>query len=61
MLSAQLFGTTGIAMILVLGVASGERAAFDVALVLALLALLVVLAFVHRLREAVASAGEDER
>lgn len=48
MLSAQLFGTTGIAVILVLTVATGEMAGFDVALIFALLAVLTALAFSDR-------------
>lgn len=48
-LVAQLVGTTGIAIVLLLGAASGQPAALDVALILALLASLTVLAFVRRL------------
>jgi len=48
MLSAQLFGTTGIAVILVLSVATRGTAGFDVAIVFALLAVLTVLAFSDR-------------
>jgi multicomponent Na+:H+ antiporter subunit F len=49
MLAAQLFGTTGIAIVLLLAVAGGEPAGVDVALVFALLAVLTLLAFVRRL------------
>lgn len=48
MLAAQLFGTTGVAILLVLAQLQGEPAIRDVALVLMLLALLAVLAFVAR-------------
>lgn len=48
MLAAQLLGTTGIAILLVLAAKSGLPALRDVALVLALLAVLAVLAFVAR-------------
>lgn len=45
MMSAQLFGTGGVAILLLLGVA-GDAAALDVALVLALLSAFVSLALV---------------
>jgi multicomponent Na+:H+ antiporter subunit F len=48
MLAAQLLGSTGIAILLVLAVPFDQPALHDVALVLAMLALLVVLAFVAR-------------
>lgn len=48
MLAAQLFGTTGIAVLLLLGEATEERAARDVALVFALLSSLAGVAFVRR-------------
>lgn len=48
MLAAQLFGTTGVALLLVLAQAQPLAALRDVALVLALLAVLAVLAFVAR-------------
>lgn len=48
MLAAQLLGTTGIALLLVLATTLDNPALRDVALVLALLALLAVLAFVTR-------------
>ena len=47
-LASQLFGTTGVAILLVLAQLQGEPAIRDVALVLMLLALLAVLAFVAR-------------
>ncbi len=48
MLAAQLLGTTGVAMLIVLAERFAQPALRDVALVLALLALLAVLAFVAR-------------
>ncbi|HSK86316.1 MAG TPA: monovalent cation/H+ antiporter complex subunit F [Rubrobacter sp.] len=48
MLSAQLFGTTGVAMLLLLAQALSEPALRDVALVLALLSVVAVVAFVRR-------------
>ena len=60
MLASQLFGTTGVALLLVLAESQAEPALRDVALVLALLAVLATVAFVTRvLRIARAdSAGE---
>lgn len=49
MLAAQLFGTTGIAVLLLLGSAAPDRSARDVALIFALLASLAAVAFVRRL------------
>ena len=48
MLAAQLFGTTGVAMLLVLAEAMSTPALRDVALVLALLAAVAVVVFVRR-------------
>ncbi len=48
MLAAQLFGTTGVALLLILAHLQAMPALRDVALVLALLAVLAVLAFVAR-------------
>ncbi|WP_277831058.1 monovalent cation/H+ antiporter complex subunit F [Thauera mechernichensis] len=48
MLAAQLLGTTGVAMLVLLADPLGLAALRDVALVLALLAVLAVLAFVAR-------------
>jgi multicomponent Na+:H+ antiporter subunit F len=48
MLAAQLFGTTGVAILLVLGSALQLRALRDVALVFALLAAVLTVAFVKR-------------
>jgi len=46
MMAAQLLGTGGIAAVLLLGAATGEGAAVDVALTLALLAAFASIAFV---------------
>jgi multicomponent Na+:H+ antiporter subunit F len=46
MMAAQLLGTGGIAAVLLLGAATGEAAAIDVALTLALLAAFASFAFV---------------
>ncbi|MBL1378885.1 monovalent cation/H+ antiporter complex subunit F [Zobellella iuensis] len=48
MLAAQLFGTTGIGLLLVLAESMQEPALRDVALVLAVLAILATVAFVTR-------------
>ncbi|MBS3800684.1 MAG: pH regulation protein F [Thioalkalivibrio sp.] len=48
MLAAQLFGTTGVALLLILAELQGLPALRNVALVLAVLALMAVLAFVAR-------------
>ncbi|MBX3640441.1 MAG: hypothetical protein KIT26_09255 [Nitrosomonas sp.] len=48
MLAAQLFGTTVVAMLLLLAQASGNPALRDVALVFALLAAVTAVAFVQR-------------
>lgn len=48
LLAALLLGTTGVAFTLVLGEAVGERRAVDVALVFALLAAVLGVAFVRR-------------
>ncbi len=45
MLSAQLFGTAGVGVLVLLSVADGRGALLDVALVLALLAPLAVIVF----------------
>lgn len=65
MLAAQLFGTTGVALLLVLAELQRLPALRDVALVLALLAVLAVLAFVARVwnakRLAATAEDDDER
>jgi multicomponent Na+:H+ antiporter subunit F len=48
MLAAQLFGTTAVAVLLLLAEASGHPAVRDVALVFALLAAVTMVAFVRR-------------
>lgn len=48
MLAAQLFGTTAVAMLLLLAQATGNAALRDVALVFALLAAVTAVAFVQR-------------
>lgn len=48
MLASQLFGTTGVALLLVLAEAQGVPALRDVALILALLSVLAIVAFVTR-------------
>jgi multicomponent Na+:H+ antiporter subunit F len=48
MLAAQLFGTTGVAVLLLLGEATGVAALQNVALVFALLAVVTTAAFVLR-------------
>ena len=47
MLAAQLLGTTGVAVVLLVAEATGEPAGRDVALVLALLAAIAAIAFVR--------------
>lgn len=47
MIAAQLFGTTGIAIVLLLGAAAGQPAAADIALIFALFAALATAAFVR--------------
>ncbi len=48
MLAAQLFGTTAVAILLLLAEAAGSAALRDVALVFALLAAVTAVAFVRR-------------
>lgn len=48
MVAGQLFGTTGVAILLVLGQAMEEPALADIALVFALLAVVVAVAFVQK-------------
>ncbi|MDX1574232.1 MAG: monovalent cation/H+ antiporter complex subunit F [Methylophaga sp.] len=48
MLASQLFGTTGVALLLVLAEAQGAPALRDVALILALLSVLAIVGFVTR-------------
>lgn len=63
MLAAQLFGSTGVALLLVLATLQQAPSIRNVALVLALLAALAVLAFVARVwhaKDASAAKGEDD-
>ena len=48
MLAAQLFGTTAVAILLLLGQATGNTAIWDVALIFALLAAIAAVTFVRR-------------
>ncbi|MCF6346557.1 MAG: monovalent cation/H+ antiporter complex subunit F [Thiomicrorhabdus sp.] len=48
MMAAQLFGTTSVAVLLLLGQVEGDSALHDVALVFALLAAVTAVAFVRR-------------
>lgn len=48
MLAAQLFGTTGVAILLLLAVITESNAVFDIALVFSLLAAVAMLAFIRR-------------
>ncbi len=59
MLAAQLLGTTGVGILLLLGEGMGEPALRDVALLFALLAILTVFAFVERPAESEAEAAEE--
>jgi multicomponent Na+:H+ antiporter subunit F len=59
MLTAQLFGTTAVAVLLLLGEASGSVALRDVALVFALLAAVAVVAFVRRAWRPKGEGGRD--
>lgn len=59
MLSAQLFGTTGVAILLLLGQATDRTFWWDVALVFALLAAVTAIAFVSR-NESAETAQEQQ-
>jgi multicomponent Na+:H+ antiporter subunit F len=48
MLAAQLFGTTAVAMLMLLGASRASPALYDIALVFALLAAVTAVAFVRR-------------
>lgn len=62
MLASQLFGTTGVGLLLVLAEAAGAPALRDVALTLAILAILACVAFTHWMGADVEKSGdEDER
>ncbi|MFW5968459.1 MAG: monovalent cation/H+ antiporter complex subunit F [Persicimonas sp.] len=59
MMAAQLFGTTGVAILLLLSRAGRVEGYVDVALILALLAALAVIAFVRRTASRSAGAVID--
>jgi multicomponent Na+:H+ antiporter subunit F len=59
MLSAQLFGTTGVAILLLLSQALSTPALVDAALVLGLLAAVAVVAFVMRVPQSEREADEE--
>ena len=58
LMTAQLFGTTGVALLLLLAESLGMPALRDVALIFALLAILVVLTFVRNSRRQPGREGE---
>lgn len=60
MMAAQLLGTGGIAVVLLLGAATGEAAAVDVALTLALLAAFAAFAFVKAQPDDTAETSRPE-
>jgi multicomponent Na+:H+ antiporter subunit F len=60
MLAAQLFGTTGVALLLVLAELQQSPPLRDVALVLALLAVMAVLAFVARVWRGDPDSGDGD-
>ncbi len=59
MLAAQLFGTTGVALLLVLSEAQAMPALRDVALILALLTVLSMVAFVTREARIDGESGDE--
>ena len=59
-LSAQLIGTGGVAILLLIGAASDEPAAIDVALTFALLAALAAIAFVKAAESGEKSNGDEQ-
>jgi multicomponent Na+:H+ antiporter subunit F len=61
MMAAQLFGTGGIAALLLVGTASGVDAVVDVALTLALLAAFASVAFVKSDRPAAGDTASENR
>jgi len=60
MLAAQLFGTTAVAVLVLLGQAEDAPALYDVALVFALLAAVTAVAFVCRAWAAEAAVRSDD-
>ncbi|HTR06699.1 MAG TPA: monovalent cation/H+ antiporter complex subunit F [Paraburkholderia sp.] len=61
MMAAQLFGTGGIAALLLVGTATGVEAVVDVALTLAVLAAFASVAFVKAGQQTEGEAGKEER
>jgi len=61
MLSAQMFGSTGVAILLLLSKSFQTPALLDVALVFALLAAITAIAFVRRFWEPPAAGKENQR
>lgn len=61
MLSAQLFGTSGVAVLLLLAEGMSNEALRDVALVIAMLAVVATAAFVQRVWAREAAADGQER
>jgi multicomponent Na+:H+ antiporter subunit F len=61
MLAAQLFGTTGVGLLLILAELQNAPALRNVALVLALLAVMAVLAFVARVWHSGPAVPDQER
>jgi len=59
LMAAQLFGTTGVAILLLLGEVFAEPALRNVALIFALLAVLATVAFVRRVPPTAASEEEQ--
>jgi multicomponent Na+:H+ antiporter subunit F len=59
MLAAQLFGTTGVAVLILLAEATGAAALRDVALVFVLLAVVAVVSFVRRAWSPVDPGAEE--
>lgn len=58
-MAVQLFGTGGVAILLLLGAATGEEAIVDVALTLALLSAFASVAFVKSFNAAARDTGEE--
>jgi len=61
MMAAQLFGTGGIAALLLVGTATGVEAVVDVALTLAVLAAFASVAFVKAGQQTEGEAGKEEQ
>ncbi len=60
-MAVQLFGTGGVAILLLLGAASGAAAVVDVALTLALLAAFVSIAYVKAFASSATADAPEER